>query len=126
MKKARHKKIALGLGSLIIAVAIIALLVWFANLPKGCTEIKENCPNDTIIIYSPNCPHCQKALPILQEIEKEMQKNFTYYNIANESDAQTIISRNLLSVAHQVPTLITNCKVCVGSRTKEEYLKILS
>jgi thiol-disulfide isomerase/thioredoxin len=122
-----NKKTGLGVLALIIAIAIILLLIWLPNLPKSSNILLNDgaiipdakCQNldKVIVIYSKSCPHCTVALPLLQELEQELNTNFTYYVIDN--DQEKIISLGLLPEA--VPTLIAKCKVYVGARSKDEY-----
>lgn len=124
-----RKKKAIGWFALIITVLIVALIVWFANLPKnnnvllqdGVVLPEEKCSqiNKVTVIYGNGCPHCATALPRLRDLEQELNMTFTYYDLGINNDKDTVLTLGL--IPEGVPTAIINCKAYVGVRSEEEY-----
>jgi glutaredoxin len=124
-----HKKKSLGLLALILAILIIVLLFVFVKFPKnGGVLLKDGAVlNETIckqidnitVIHRAGCVHCAAVLPRLRELEQELNMSFTYYDIAISQDNGKVVSLNL--IPEGVPTVIINCKVYVGERSKDDY-----
>lgn len=125
----KDKKIALGIVALIVAIAIIAVVVWLVHLSKNrdvlledgmiipetrCKAIPEVC-----VIHGAGCPACAIALPRLKELEQELGMNFSYYDLAIADERQKVLSLGIIPKA--IPTVVIRCKVYVGVRSKEEY-----
>lgn len=129
------KRLLLGLMALIIGIAIITLVIWFSNMPnKNTSEItlKDGViipPNvcselsKVTVIHQPGCSACAIALPRLQELEKDMNISFKYYDLAISNNREAILALGLIPQA--VPTVIINCKVYVGVKSKEEYRSLI-
>lgn len=122
-----------GIFALVVAIILIAALVWLVAYSKNhtipgnvdledgavldiahCAEI-----NNVTMIHSASCPHCLVAVPILREIEQELNMTFSYYDISIDKDKDFLVSKGMIPT--HIPTAIINCKVYVGVRTKEEY-----
>jgi glutaredoxin len=122
-----------GIISLILAIVLIAALVWLVvysrshtipgniNLEDGTVLNATDCSkiNNVTMIHSASCPHCLVAVPILREIEQELNMTYAYYDISIDKDKEFLVSEGMIPT--HVPTAIINCKVYVGLRTKEEY-----
>ncbi|UZE93924.1 MAG: hypothetical protein IB618_04170 [Candidatus Pacearchaeota archaeon] len=126
-----NKKLFLGIVALIIAVLIIVILILipkFSNqntedilLKDGMIIPSEKCSQleKVITIHGAGCGACAIAIPRLQELEQELEMEFGYYDLAIDADKERILSLGLIPEA--IPTIIINCKVYVGVRSKEQY-----
>ena len=75
-----------------------------------------------VVFYSPGCPACERALPELEELADEMpDDDFRFINLG--TDREELDKLGLVPV--YVPTVVIDCKVYVGARTKEEYLSYM-
>lgn len=125
------KNLRVGIVSLIVAIAIIALIIWLIKLPRNSGVLLEDgtilsearCQGleSVIVIHGAGCPACAIALPRLRELEQELNMNFSYYDLAVEQDREKVLSLGLIPKA--IPTVIIRCKVYVGVYCKEEYRK---
>ena len=124
------KKIIFGLIALVIAVIIIVLLIVMTKqnpnpgkiiLKDGITLDNGTCSklSKVAVIHTTGCSACAVAIPRLQELEQELNMSFSYYDLAVENNRQEILDMNLIPQA--VPTVIINCKVYVGVRSKDDY-----
>lgn len=86
--------------------------------PSNCLKIPE-----VVIIEKQGCPACAIAVPRLEELEKELGKEFKYYDLSVIEEAQQV--KELGLIAQFVPTVVIKCKVFVGVKTKEEYKEAL-
>lgn len=129
-----EKKIVFGLVALVIAVVIIVLLIVMTkqNPNPGKIILKDGITLDAgacaklskvTIIHTTGCSACAVAIPRLQELEQELNMSFSYYDLAIENNRQDILDMNLIPQA--VPTVIINCKVYVGVRSKEDYKTLI-
>lgn len=115
-------------------IILMVLLVLLA----GCVEIKsplilddrnvlpqEICKNinGIIVMHKTGCPACAVALPRLEELEKEVDKQFKYYNLAVEKERNELMALGF--IPRYVPTIIVDCKVYSGALEKEEYGEII-
>lgn len=130
--------LALALASLIAAPAV-------ARTGDGATQEKkayetivlkdklriERCAergigDNVLFIYSRYCPHCKKAMPVVEEIVTREKIGSRYLPV----DASTAEGRSLLTqfgiTAQFVPTLVKDCTAYVGAKKQEEYELILS
>ncbi len=79
-----------------------------------------------IFIYSRYCPHCKKAMPVVEEIVTKQKIGSRYLPI----DTTTKEGRDLLNQfgirIQYVPTLIKDCKAHVGAKKAEYYEEVLT
>ncbi len=114
------------------------ILVGLLFLLAGCVEVEtplimedgDVLPNNicskldkVIVIEKTGCPACTIALPRLEELEKENNWKFDYYNIAVEEERNKLLSLGFVS--RYVPTLIADCKIYSGVLEKEKYKEII-
>jgi len=78
---------------------------------------------DALVIHKTGCPWCAKAVPLLEEIEKENNLDFRYLDIVNKEDLNYMLSLGFTT--QNVPALLYNCRVYMGAKSKEEYREIL-
>lgn len=90
---------------------------------EGCGE--RDMEDYVFFIYSKYCPHCKKAMPIVEKIVMEQKIGSRYLPI----DTSTKEGRGMLKAygiqIQYVPTLIRNCKAYVGAKKPELYEKAL-
>lgn len=79
--------------------------------------------NEPIIIHKTGCPACAVAIPIIQELEKELGKEFIYYNVAVEEERNELMALGF--VPRYVPTIVVDCKVHTGALSREEFRELL-
>jgi thiol-disulfide isomerase/thioredoxin len=128
-----NKKILFGVVGLVIVVAVIILLLILSKQQGTNIMLKDGTVLDNatcarlekvIVIHEAGCPACAVALPRLRELEQELNLSFSYYDIAINKDREKIVSLGVIPVA--VPTLVANCKVYVGAKSKEEFKSIIT
>lgn len=82
--------------------------------------------DNVLFIYSRYCPHCKKAMPVVEEIVTAQKVGSRYLPI----DVSTEEGRGLMKeygiTVQYVPTLVKDCTAHVGAKKKTEYQKILS
>ena len=110
------------LGVIVVIAAIIIILISTSSnggLKDG--QIVENSyfSDKVIAIHSISCPYCKIAIPRLEEIERENNLTFYYYDISQPIQLKQVTNLNLS--IKQIPTIIIYGKVFIGARTKEQY-----
>lgn len=79
-----------------------------------------------IFITSQYCPHCKKALPVVEKIIADKKLNDIYEHVdTTTEEGRDVLSGAGISVQY-VPTLIYDCKAYVGGGDAAKYEKILS
>ncbi len=93
-----------------------------AFLDNGMVISNETCEklSRVIVIHKAGCIECNKVMPILKEIEKKNNLNFTYYDILIPEDKEELFSE-LRLIPRKAPTVIVDCNVYVGPRSELEY-----
>jgi thiol-disulfide isomerase/thioredoxin len=78
---------------------------------------------DSVVVYhTPGCSACAKALPVLEEISREMPgKEFIFINLAEDREEM----EELRMTPTYVPTVVADCRVLVGAKSREEYLSYI-
>lgn len=115
------------LAAIIVISAIVVIVVLTSNSnPKGSTILKDGITlkdpyflDKVIVIHKTGCPSCAIALPILQQIEKDNNMTFYYYDVFIPAQLTAVTSLNI--IPEYVPTVIIYGKVYVSARTKEQY-----
>lgn len=109
---------------IIVIVVLIALLLLMLSLNSNNTSIytikdKSVIPQDKcsqlekyVIIYQTGCPHCERVIPRIQQVEQDMNVTFVHYNLAIKTDFDKLDSLKLLPEG--VPAVIINCKAYLG------------
>lgn len=91
----------------------------------------ENCEERGVdeyvfFIYSRYCPHCKKAMLIVEELARKNKLGSSYLPV----DTSTKEGRDLLNQfgirVQYVPTLIVDCKAHVGAKKDEYYEEVLT
>ncbi len=120
------KKIWLFLMFIIVLAIIVFFAIVLQKSPEvilvdGSTVPEPTCSkiNNVVIIGRTGCPHCAIGESRLEELEQELGMEFKYYNLAIVEDAQEVKDFGL--IVQFVPSVIINCKVHIGVRTKEQY-----
>ena len=104
---------------------------------SGCVEIETivvrdgdvlpakicNGLDNVIVIHKTGCPACAIAVPKLEELEEELDKEFVYYNTAIEKERNDLLALNF--VPSHVPTIIVDCKVYSGILDKGRYKELI-
>ncbi len=115
-------------------IAVIAIISFFVIviqkspeviLTDGSTVPAATCAKlpKVVAIHREGCPACSVAIPRLEELEQELGMEFKYYDLAVTQDAQEVKDLNL--IVQFVPSVIINCKVYIGVRTKEQYTEYI-
>lgn len=91
---------------------------------EGCEE--REMDDYVIFIYSRYCPHCKKAMPVVEGIVTKQKIGSRYLPI----DTTTEEGRDMLAQfgirVQYVPTLIKDCRAHVGAKKAEYYEEVLS
>jgi len=78
--------------------------------------------NDKIIVIeSKYCGACRIAVPILKEIEQELNTEFIFLDLSKDEDQEYV--RDLGIVPAYTPTMLVGCEVIIGAQSKEFYQK---
>jgi thiol-disulfide isomerase/thioredoxin len=72
-----------------------------------------------IILVSKYCSACKVVLPILKEIEQELNMEFLYFDLSDKNDVEEF--EKLKLQAQWTPTVIIGCEVLIGGYSKEKY-----
>lgn len=116
--------IAIGIYILLIKTPVISDTFVYVDDLK---DIPENACNEIgkeiWVVEKTGCPACAKAIPILEEIEKENNLKFKYVNLAIAEERDKLLALGFIPTA--VPAFIVNCKVHEGALSKESYLELL-
>ena len=110
----------------LIPILVAACSSNFIILDEGKVLPEDICNKidyDALVIHETGCPWCTKAIPMLEEIEKESNLKFRYLDIANKDDLNYMLSLGFTT--QKIPALLYNCKVYMGAKSKEEYFEIL-
>ena len=76
--------------------------------------------NDKIIVLeSKYCSACKVVVPILKEIEQELDKEFLHFDLSEEEDLERFEEFSI--EAQWTPTVIIGCDVLIGGYSKEKY-----
>lgn len=87
--------------------------------PGVCIE--KGISDKVIIFHSPTCPACQKIVPVLEDLEHEVDVEFEFIDLATERER----AEELGLMPTHIPTVIIKCGVHVGYRTKKEFLDLI-
>jgi thiol-disulfide isomerase/thioredoxin len=89
-------------------------------------DCKERGIDDYVIfIYSKYCPHCKKAMPVVEGIVSEQKIGSRYLPIDTAGkEGRDLLDEFGIRVQY-VPTLIKDCKAYVGGKSQETYEKVL-
>ena len=80
--------------------------------------------NKVIVLYSKYCSACKVAIPRLKNIEQELDMQFEYLDLSEESARQRIMELGI--VPHYTPTVIANCKVLIGAYPEDVYKEAIT
>ena len=80
---------------------------------------KRGLDNKVIVLESKYCSACKVVVPVLKEIEKELDREFLHFDLSQE-DALTEIEKFYIE-AQWTPTVIIGCDALIGGYSKEEY-----
>jgi thiol-disulfide isomerase/thioredoxin len=72
-----------------------------------------------VILVSKYCSACKVVVPILEEIEKELEMEFLYFDLSDKQDSEKFGEYKIQ--AQWTPTVIIGCDVLIGGYSKEKY-----
>ena len=87
-----------------------------------CSE--RNLNGKIIQFESKFCGHCATVKPILERLAQEKNIEIIFLDISKEEDRQIMESYKIEILF--TPTLIANCNVVVGAKSKEFYENLLN
>ena len=125
-----------------IAVVLIILCFLGLTMASGCTskepeiqienqvymiEDESDIPpeysallkNKVIVLESKYCTACKVIIPKLENIEKELNMEFEYLDLSEESARQRTIGLGI--IPQYTPTVVINCKVLIGAYPEDVY-----
>ncbi|GAJ24394.1 unnamed protein product, partial [marine sediment metagenome] len=76
-----------------------------------------------VVVEKTGCPACAVAVPRLEELEKELGKEFVYINVAIEEERNELLLLGF--VPRYVPTVVIDCVVYGGALEKERYKELI-
>jgi thiol-disulfide isomerase/thioredoxin len=109
---------------IIVIVILIALLILMLSLNSNNTSIytikdksvisQDKCSQleEYVIIYQTGCPHCERVIPRVQQVEQDLNVTFVHYNLAIKADFDKLNGIGLLPEG--VPAVIIDCKAYLG------------
>ncbi|MFH0956684.1 MAG: hypothetical protein V1813_02365 [Candidatus Aenigmatarchaeota archaeon] len=123
----------------LIAAAFAVLMV----LASGCTspstdgtirltdgmEIGSNVcaqkgiSDSVLVFHSLECPACRQTVPILDAIENETGKGFEFIDITSAEGKERMAQLSMMP--DYIPAVVIKCKVYVGYKVKEEFLRLI-
>jgi thiol-disulfide isomerase/thioredoxin len=72
-----------------------------------------------VVLVSKYCSACKVVLPILKEIEQELNTKFLYFDLSDKQDLEKFGEYKIQ--AQWTPTVIIGCEVLIGGYSKEKY-----
>ncbi|MFH1505961.1 MAG: thioredoxin family protein [archaeon] len=82
-----------------------------------CTARK--LKDKVLVIHAEHCGACKIAVPILEELEQEMNLEFRYYDM--DVDEDKLALKEFKLVPYFTPTVVIGCEVLIGAKDKDEY-----
>jgi thiol-disulfide isomerase/thioredoxin len=79
--------------------------------------------NSVIVFHSPSCPACIQTVPVLEEIKNETGKDIEFLDMTSANDRQT--AEKLGMMPDYIPAVVIKCRVYVGYKGKEEFLRLM-
>ena len=76
-----------------------------------------------VVLVSKYCSACKVVVPILEEIEKELEMEFLYFDLSDKQDSEKFGEYKIQ--AQWTPTVIIGCEVLIGGYPKEQYKTII-
>ena len=91
---------------------------------EGCEE--REMDDYVFFIYSRYCPHCKKAMSIVEEIVTKKKIGSRYLPVdTTTKEGRDVLNQFGIRVQY-VPTLIEDCKAHVGAKKAEYYEEVLT
>jgi len=96
-----------------------------ADMDIGECELRQLCGR-ILFVTSQYCPHCKKALPVVEKLIDEKGFRDAYEHVGtSEEEGRDVLEGAGLQIKY-VPTLIIDCKAFVGGKHADNYGEILS
>ncbi len=117
---------------MVIVILIGLIVLVLAKNPKTSNlytiKDKATIPQDKCallekyaIVYQTGCPHCEKVLPRIQQVEEDLNITFKHYNLAIKVDFDKFNEIGLMPEG--VPAVIINCTAYLGDGYSVEYFE---
>ena len=87
--------------------------------PQICMQ--KGIADKVVIFHSPTCPACQNTIPVLEDLEDEVDVEFDYIDLATDKDDAEALG---IMPTH-IPTVIIKCKAYTGYKTKETFKDLI-
>jgi thiol-disulfide isomerase/thioredoxin len=96
----------------------------FILLDKEGTINHEDCTargfdDKVIILESKYCGACRVAVPILREIEEELNTEFIFLDISQQDDMERM--KEFRVMPQYTPTIIVGCDIMIGAKDKTVF-----
>ena len=72
-----------------------------------------------IVLESRYCGACRIAVPILKEIEEELNMEFIFLDLSKQYDSDRL--KEFRIMPQYTPTVLVGCDVHIGAKSKEVY-----
>jgi thiol-disulfide isomerase/thioredoxin len=79
--------------------------------------------DQVVVLVSKYCSACKVVLPILKEIEQELNMEFLYFDLSDKDDVEKFDKFKIQ--AQWTPTVIIGCEVLIGGYSKEKYETVI-
>lgn len=90
----------------------------------GCEE--REIDDYVIFIYSRYCPHCKKAMLLVEELVAKQKIGSRYLPIDTTEKEGRELLKQFGIMPQYVPTLIKDCKAHVGAKKREYYEEVMT
>ena len=126
----KKKKTVIWIVVIVILVGLLLLALLSSPKTSDVYTIKDQdtIPQDRCvlidkyaIIYQTGCPHCEKVLPRIQQVEQDLNLTFKHYNLAIKADFDKFTEIKMMPSG--VPAVIINCKAYLGGGYSTEDFK---
>lgn len=87
--------------------------------PQICME--KGIADKVVVFHSPTCPACQNTIPVLEDLEDEVDVEFDYIDLATEKEEAEALG---IMPTH-IPTVIIKCKAYTGYKDKDTFKDLI-
>jgi|GEM_PF-1644530 len=103
---------------------VLALII----IEREGTISQEDCiprgiDDKVIILESKYCSACRIAVPVLKEIEEELNDEFIFLDLSQTNDMNKMEEFKI--IPQYTPTVLVGCEVYIGVKDKEVYKRAI-
>ena len=76
---------------------------------------------EVVVFHSPTCPVCRQTVPVLEEVENEVNVPFVFIDLSVEREK----AEELGIMPTHIPTALINCRAYAGYKDKETFINLI-